>query len=164
MCACHCRILPGTAVGTRNSLKSRGTIQLLLLFFRLCYAVCCCCVPVSHRKLLMLWQPRNNSSRTSKYSFCEIYKRCWCTCVRIMWACHPQHIHVNEEQIPTRTWSEFQSIRVVQQRHNSNSSGTTLATLMYIERLCSPFSTCDTPGDFKSSTSRRRTLFVYDLI
>ena len=66
-------------------------------FFR--YFVCCrCCVPVSHRKLLTLWQPRyNSSSRTSRSSFCDNYERAFlCACVRIMCARHPEH---NEGQL-----------------------------------------------------------------
>ena len=53
--------------------------QLFSFYF---YCVCCLlCVPVSHRKLLTLWQPWYNSSLTSRPSFCDSYERCFCVCV-----------------------------------------------------------------------------------
>ena len=73
---------------------------------------------------------------------------CVCACVRIMWACYPEH---NEGQFQPRfLWISKESAQYIEQCYNSNSSsGTTqvnLTTPIYIERPCSPFSTCDTPG------------------
>ena len=74
VCAC----VHPTAVENRNTF-SRGEVQFQrFLFFS--FATACCCVPVSHRKLFTLWQPWDNSSRTS---FSDRYERCFCVCVRV---------------------------------------------------------------------------------
>ena len=62
------------AVGTRknSSLKNRCHSAFVAPFHVRSYAVCCCCVPVSHRKLFTLWQPRYYSSRPPR----------WCTVLK----------------------------------------------------------------------------------
>ena len=140
-----------------------------LFHFR--YAVCCCCVPVSQRKLLTLWQSRyHNSSRTSRSSFCGSYERCRCfcvcSCVRIMCACHPEH---NERQFQPTLALNFKSIRAVQHRYNSNSSSSgtapavNFATVTYIGTPVLPLFNLRHPLDFKPTTSRRGTLYVYGM-
>ena len=72
-----------TSVGNRDRLKNRDAIWFFRSF-QFCYwyvCGCCCGVPVPHRKLLKLWQPRCNSSRTSRYPFRDSYERCFCECV-----------------------------------------------------------------------------------
>ena len=138
---------------------------MFFFFSFLLYAVCRCCVPVSHRQLLTLWQPRYGITAVAVlHSFCDSYERCFCVCacVSIMWVYHPEHN--NEGNFQPTLPLNFTSARAVQQRRNSSSSGTTplnLATLLYAGApVCFSFSTCD-PRDSKSTTSRN---LVYDII
>ena len=70
--------------------------------------------------VLTLWQARHNSSRTPRYSFCDSYKRCFCVCdsyahccVRIVWACHPEHDEGHSNQ-------QFLSISKVSAQYSSS--------------------------------------------
>ena len=70
------------------------------------------------------------SSRTSRYSFCDSCERCFCVCLCVLCG---RAILTN----PHFLWNSKTSIQSAQQRHNSNSSGTTqtqvnLTTLMYV--------------------------------
>ena len=111
------------------------------------------CVPVSHRKLLILWQPRYNSIRISGICFVTATNGASvCSCVRILWACHPEQ----RGTIPTHTCSEFQK------HPRSDSSGTIpvyLATLTYMRTPLFPLFNLRQPRDFKPTTSRRGTLY-----
>ena len=77
-----------------------------------------------------------------------------------MWACHPEH---SEGRFQPTLPLHFKSIRViVQQRYNSNSSGTTpanLARLLYIRTPVLSLFNLRHPRD-TSTTSRRGTLYV----
>ena len=118
-------------------------------------------MPVSQRKLLTLWQSRyHNSSRTSRSSFCGSYERCRCfcvcSCVRIMCACHPQHMSTrNKFQLALPL--NFKNIRAVrtaaaqqqQQRYNTNESR---SPHLHRNACVPPF---QHPRDLESTTSRR---------
>ena len=145
-----------TVVWTRNSLKNRGgAVQPYFARFHLCYAACCCCcVPVSHRKLLTPWLPRNSSSRTSKYSFCDSYERCFFVCVCVF--CGRTILNTfKEEQFQPTLPLNFKSIREVRQRYNTSEprnahtyKGTPVFSLFNLRHY------------LKSSTCRRGTLYI----
>ena len=70
-----------------------------------------------------------------------------CALGRIMWTCHPQH---SQAQFPSALPLNFKSLRAVQQRYNSSSSGTTpanLGTLTYMGTpVFPPFQLAIPPG------------------
>ena len=125
------------------------------------FLLCCLllCAFSSHRRLVTLWQPRNNSSRTSRYS--STNGAFVCASGRIMWARYPgQHMSTRNKFQPTQLPLNFTSIRAVQQRHNSSccSSGETqvnLATLIYKETPVFLLFNLRHPRIFKPPTSQR---------
>ena len=162
------RVCVWVSVGSyssRNQEQSQEQrcLSVFIALFRCCYAVFCWCVPVSHCTLLTLWQAWYSGSRAWRCSFFDCYERCFCgcSCVRILWACHPEH----EGQFQPTLALNFKNIRAVQQRHTSSSSGTipmNLATLIHIRTPMFIPLTCDTPRYFQPTTSRRGILQIYD--
>ena len=78
-------------------------------------------------------------------------------CVRVCVLCVRAILNTCQRGTNSNPYFEFQSIRVVQQRHNSSSSGTTqvnLATFIYIGTPAFPLFNLRHPRDFKSFTSR----------
>ena len=86
---------------------------------------------------MTLWQPLNNCSRTSRYSFCESFGA-------YAWACHPEHVPTNKLQ-PT--------LAVNSKAFAQYRTGTTATAAIQSEprnahinrNACVPSSTCDTP-------------------
>ena len=109
----------------------------------------------------------DNSSRTSRDSFCDSYERCFRVCVScgraILNTCPRETTDSIQPTLPLI----FKSIRAAHQWHNSNSSGTTqvnqrTAHIHKSRNACvPPFQR--TPRDFKSSTSRRGTLYIHQV-
>ena len=154
VCVCHCRILQ-LAVGARNHSA---------LFCRYLSFLPCCCVPVSHPKLLRLWQPRITAVAVLQGLRFVTAMNCAsvCACGHLMWLCHPER---NEGQLQFRSTLplNFNSIRADSSGTTSSSSGTTpvnLGTLTYIGTPVFPPFNLRHPRDFKSNTSRRGTLYV----
>ena len=87
-------------------------------------------------------------------------------CVRSMWAFHPER---NQGQFQSTLPLNFKSIRAVQQRYSSSSSSSSssttpvnVATLIYIGTAVFHLYNLRHPWGFKSTTSRRLTL--YDIL
>ena len=84
-----------------------------------------------------------------------------CLRVRIMWACHPESTRKKfQRTIPLN----FQSIRAVQQWHNSNSSGTTqvnLATLIFIGTPVFPLQLATPPGFHVIHIPKGNPVYMY---
>ena len=120
-CACvssYCRILQQYKIGPKNTAVSpneRSAFSFSFLFFFFTRAsVVGRSVPAIHRKVLTLWQPWCNSSRTSTCVFCDSYERCM-----RMWACDIKHNEM-DDSIPLHL--SFKSTRAIQQQRYNNSS------------------------------------------
>ena len=118
---------------------------------------CCATVSASNFQVLICsgWRASTLGSfirflagpaRTSRYYFCNSYERCFCVCVCAYYVCVPSSTHVHEEQIPTRTSSEFQ--KHPRSTYSSGPTATAAVQHKWIsqpsftqERLCSSFST-----------------------
>ena len=137
--------------------------------FRFCCAVCCCCAPVSHRKLLTLWQSRCNSSRTPRYrySFRGSYERCFCVCVCAYQAGVP--FCTQRGSIPIRTSSQFQKHRrstpAVHQQQRYDTSEPRNAHI-HRNDCVSPFRLATPPGfqgSSKANAEGEPCTAVYDV-
>ena len=140
-----------------SSLKNRGAIQLFSALFHLCNDCCCYCVPVSHRKLLTLWQPRYNGSRTSRSSFRQLPMALVCVRVCVLCVC----AIVNTTHAIDNT-GQFQSTSPLNFKASAQCSSGTTATaaavqhqpVIHIEAPVFPRFNLRHTRDFKPTTSR----------
>ena len=117
--------------------------------FTLCHdaVYCCCCVPVSHRKRLLLWQPRCNcSSPNPRCPCCDSYEGA-SVCVRVC-VLRGRVILNNEGQLHPTLPLNFKRIRAVQRQYKAAAAAQRQSTHhrenRCQERACSAFSSCDT--------------------
>ena len=151
-----------------HSFKNTRTDLLAILsaLFHVCYTICCCCrVPVSHRKLLTLWQPWYTLVALQGLRFVTATNGA--VCVRVCVLCG--------RAIPntTRDGSNPHSLRISKHSRSavaavsysssssssSSSSGTTpanLASLIHIGTPVFPLFNLRYPRDFTTSTTSHR--------
>ena len=134
---CHFGLLPGTAVGTRISLKKRGVIQLLLLLFifAITTSIMLSAAAVYLLHFTVSFWPCGNLGTTAVVVavlqalllVTATYERCLCACGRAYYvACH---VH-SEGRFQPHTTSEFKkkasaqndtaAVHQQQQRHNTS--------------------------------------------
>ena len=134
MCACVCAILGSSSRNQEQSQEERCNFIFCLAFF---VVLCAAAVHLYHT--ISFSRCGSNSNRTSRPSFCDSYKRCFCVCV-----CAYVCANLNTSwTIPTHTCSEFQKDPRAQQRYNG--SGHYMGSYKQ-EHTRSPFQQAVPPG------------------
>ena len=157
VCACILQQYPGVYRNQEQSQEERCNFSFSSHFL-FCYCLLLC--TASHRVLLTLRQPSYISTqpyfKQGVPFVTGINGAPECACLLSMPACHPEH---NQWTIPTHTSSEFEKHpprSASAEVHNTSKPHTMAHTHMGTPG--SPLSTCETPRDVKSTTSRRGTL------